>query len=173
MLQLKPEVGSSAGSSPSAALAFSVLNLKLSLRFPTTIMGVLCVLFVHNFLWKSAWDITRVHPNAARCSDRDIPVRAKWTVFKVIHAKELGKQREFSCQLPAQTSPPPTNLLMSRTAKVFLCKQIQPLFFLLLFTDKDMRTKSTYLEEVFFFFFAYMVTMLVKPNPAIKVNKTK
>ena len=50
MLQLKPEVGSSAGPSPSAALAFSVLNLKLSLRFPTTILGVLCVLFVRNFL---------------------------------------------------------------------------------------------------------------------------
>lgn len=153
MLQLKPEVGSSAGSSPSAALAFSVLNLKLSLRFPTTIMGVLCVLFVHNFLWKSAWDITRVHPNAARCSDRDIPVRAKWTVFKVIHAKELGKQREFSCQLPAQTSPPPTNLLMSRTAKVFLCKQIQPLFFFTPLYRQGYEDKKHLFGRGFFFFF--------------------
>ena len=49
MLQLKPEVGSGAGPSPSAAFAFSVPNLKLSLRFPTRILGVLCVLFVTSF----------------------------------------------------------------------------------------------------------------------------
>ena len=151
MLQLKPEVGSSAGPSPSAALAFSVLNLKLSLRFPTTILGVLCVLFVRNFLWNSAWAITRVHLNAARCSDRDIPGRAKWTVFEVIHAKELGKQREFSCQLLAQTSPPPTNLLMSRTAKVFLCKQIQPLFFTPLYRQGYEDKKAPIWKRIFFF----------------------
>ena len=94
-------------------------------------------------------------------------------MFEVIHAKELGKQREFSCQLLAQTSPPPTNLLMSRTAKVFLCKQIQPLFFTPLYRQGYEDKKAPIWKRIFFFSFAYMATMLVKPNPAIKVNKTK
>ena len=91
--------------------------------------------------------------------------------LQVTHAEELGKQREFSCRLLAQTSLPPTYLLMSLRAKV-LCRQILPFFLTPLYRQGcDVRTKRPPFGRGYLF--AYMGTMLVKPNPAIKVNKTK